>query len=64
VIEPRALVRSLRKTTTRDGSRYGGGFRTTARTTLKMAAFAPMPRASVMMAAAAKPGARRRRRTA
>src|ERR1700730_4934332 len=42
--------------TSRAGSWNGSGRRSTAFTTLKMAVFAPMPRARTMMAAAVKPG--------
>ena len=40
----------------RSGSAHGSGRRSTAFTTLKMAAFAPMPSPSVSTATAAKPG--------
>src|SRR5581483_3476058 len=50
--------------TRRDGSRYGSGESSIARTTLKIALVAPMPSASVTTAAAAKPGDRRRPRSA
>jgi hypothetical protein len=47
----------------RSGSGYGSGFRSTPSTKLKMALLAPMPRASVRMATAAKPRAFNRLRT-
>ena len=50
--------------TSRWGSGYGSGLRTAPRTTLKMAVFAPMPRASVTTASSVNPGARRRPRIA
>src|SRR5579872_2384553 len=50
--------------TRRSGRPYGSGSSRTAWTRLKMAVFAPMPRAMVRMATAAKPGARVRRRNA
>ena len=43
--------------TTRSGSRNGSGRRSAASTSAKMAAFAPMPRASVMTATSVKVGA-------
>ena len=43
-------------TAMRSASWYGRSRRTTARSTLKMAAFAPTPRASVNTATAVKPG--------
>src|ERR1700681_2330738 len=42
--------------TTRAGSRYGSGRRRTPLTTLKIAAFAPMPSASVTRATTVRPG--------
>ena len=50
--------------TRRSGASKGSGRRSTACTTLNMAALAPMPRASVATATSVKPGARRSRRTA
>src|SRR5207302_3797525 len=50
--------------TTRSGCAYGSGRSSTAFTTLKIAVVAPMPRASVRIAAAANPGAPRNVRTA
>ena len=50
--------------TSRSLSGYGSGRSSTALTTLKTAVVAPMPSASVMTAAAAKPGLRTRPRAA
>lgn len=50
--------------TRRSGSGKGNGRSNTAFTTLKMAVFAPMPRASVITAMAAKPGRFKSERTA
>src|SRR5580704_12982614 len=50
--------------TRRPGSRKGSGRRRTPLTTLKIAALAPMPRASVIKATAVKPGRLARRRSA
>src|SRR5262249_36583374 len=50
--------------TRRCGSRNGRGFKRTARTALKIAAFAPIPSASVKTTAAAKAGALTRLRAA
>ena len=50
--------------TSSSGFEYGSGLRRTAYTTLKMAVLAPMPSASVQMAAAAKPGVLRNERSA
>src|SRR6185312_17533664 len=52
---PIALM-SDQTNTRRDGSRYGNGDNNIARTMLKIALFAPMPSASVTMAAAVNPG--------
>jgi hypothetical protein len=49
--------------TIRSGAAKGSGRSTTALTTLKMAVVAPMPRASVSTAVAAKPGCRTSVRT-
>ena len=46
---------SCHTSTSRDGSLYGSGSISTALTTLKIATLAPMPRASVNTAVAAKP---------
>jgi hypothetical protein len=48
--------------TTLPGSRYGNGSSSTVRITLKIAAVAPMPMASVASAAIVNPGARHRMR--
>src|SRR5215211_1106390 len=48
----------------RSASGYGSGRRRTALTMLKMAVFAPIPRASVTIATAAKPGFLRNCRSA
>jgi hypothetical protein len=48
----------------RPASGYGSGSNRTGRTTLKIAAAAPMPTARVATATAVKPGSLRRRRTA
>src|SRR5262249_38146798 len=50
--------------TSRSGSRYGGGSRRTTLTTVKMALVPPMPSASVSAQAAVKPGALAIRRSA
>jgi hypothetical protein len=50
--------------TSRVGSWYGSGRRTTALMTLKIAVFTPMPTASVRIATAANPGERHRLRRA
>jgi len=55
-------VHLLQIITARPGSLQGSGRRRTVLTTLKMAAFAPMPRASVRVAMAANAGFRRRAR--
>jgi hypothetical protein len=51
--------KSASTATVRCGSTPGNGLRTTAHTRLKMALVAPMPSASVPVAAAVNPGARR-----
>src|SRR5690349_12025324 len=55
---------SCHTATSRPASRYGSGRRSIALTTLKIAVFAPTPRATVRSTTAAKPGAARRRRSA
>ncbi len=50
--------------TSRSGSGYGSGRRSTASTSAKSAVVAPMPSASVRVAASVKPGACRSRRAA
>jgi len=52
------------RATSKPGCRYGNWFRSTALTTLKIAVFAPTPRASVITAAALKPGILRKVRKA
>ena len=54
-------VQRLQIMTARSGSAHGSGRSSTAFTTLKIAAFAPMPSASVSTATAAKPGWRAER---
>ncbi len=49
----------LQTATRRSGSAYGSGDSSTARMTEKIAVVAPIPRASVRIAAAVNPGARR-----
>src|SRR5439155_23747433 len=63
VIEPVVVERLVTNTSSLSGSRNGSGRSTTARTTLKIAVFAPTPSASVRVATAAKPGFLRRRRS-
>jgi len=56
VLRVPVLVLVLVTTMTRSGSSNGIGRSTTALTTLKIAVVAPIPRASVRIAVAAKPG--------
>ena len=56
---PFVFVKSAVTRTSSSGFGCGRGLRSMACTTEKMAVFAPMPRASVPIATAAKPGLRR-----